>query len=117
MRAYIAILQTLTWGAQTLGDSLRYAVARLQHRDFDRASKSEQVGTAMTLDHDALQSDHGGAIVPPRIHSSSQRAQARSCRERSEFAQRTARQFLTKSLRNQACRALHGLQRDIASLE
>src|SRR5271169_2809350 len=72
MREYIAILRSLTSGGQTLRDSFRYAVARFQYRDFDRALKCEQVGAAVTLDYDAVQSDHGGAIVSPRIHTSPQ---------------------------------------------
>src|SRR5450631_909480 len=100
-------------GAQTLRDSLGYVVARLQHRDFDRALKCEQVGAAVTLDHDAVQSDHGGSIVLPRIHSSSQGAQAWACSERAQLAKCTAREFLTQSIRNQARRPLHGLQRAI----
>src|ERR1700690_2183710 len=102
MREYMLILRTLNGCAQALRDSLRYAVARFQYRDFDRALKCEQVGPAVTLDHDAVQSDHGGAIVSPRVHSSPQCAQAGTCRERPQFAKRNVREFLARRIRKQA---------------
>ena len=60
--------------AQPFRDSRRYAVARLQHRHLDGALKSEQIGAAVALDDDAVQADHGRAIVASRIDPGAQSA-------------------------------------------
>ena len=59
-------------GTQPFGDSRWHAVARLLNRDLDGALKSEHVGAAMALDDDAVQSDHGRAIVSRRVQPGAQ---------------------------------------------
>jgi hypothetical protein len=72
-----------------LRDLRRHAVARLQHRDLDGALKSELIGAAVALDHDAVQTDHAGAIVASGIYRVRKCASAGRAAS-AELAQRTA---------------------------
>src|ERR1700704_656659 len=102
MREYIEIPSSFALTAQPFRDARRHAVARFQHRDLDGALKSVQVGAAMTLDDDPIQSDHARAIVAARINPGAQRLQRRPRGEVAELAQRRAAEFLAQRIRYQA---------------
>jgi hypothetical protein len=58
MREYIEILQASRETPSRCAILRRHPVARLQYRNLDGALKTEQIGAAVTLDDDAVQSDH-----------------------------------------------------------
>src|SRR6516165_640763 len=94
--------------------ALEHSLCDLRVRFLDGVAKSERVRTAVTLDYDALESDQGRSVVPPRIDAvpeGFERGQREQCER---LAQRVARELLAKEIREHSGEALGGLQYDVA---
>ena len=68
----------------------------------------------MTLDDDAVQADHGRAIVASRVQARAQSVERGLCRQRAQFACEVARELRAQRVGDQLGGAFHRLERNVA---